>query len=189
MVADGPLPGPSARSSPPQRGNVGETRGPPTPQSSCLCRNTGARAPRFSGCRTRSCGLRTFSVGRRERRWQCSHPTLRKQPDSITRPPKSSQVVQDALCFLEPPFPASAWAFMHPGSAAGQGQAAPAQSRLHGPPTPRRGGHTRAAGTFPRVSHADVGQESAEHQKRHDKENHVPLQSRQLLPLLRERRR
>lgn len=43
MVADGPLPGPSARSSPPQRGNVGETRGSPTPQSSSVSAETRER--------------------------------------------------------------------------------------------------------------------------------------------------
>lgn len=48
---------------------------------------------------------------------------------------------------------------------------------------------TRAADTSPLVSHADVGQESTERQKREREEDHVPLESRQLLPLLRERRR
>lgn len=33
----------------------------------------------------------------------------------------------------------------------------------------------RGSDTFPRVSHADVGQEPADHQKGQDEENHVPL--------------
>lgn len=34
---------------------------------------------------------------------------------------------------------------------------------------------TRAADTSPLVSHADVGQESTEHQKREQEKDHVPL--------------